>query len=256
MRWLSAITDTTGGNDLIQQTKEGCECASVSCDLNRQAPKTIFGSHIRRLLRTRGGTVYWTCKRACDFFISLVMLIVLSPIFLLISVIVVLTSDGPAIYRHQRIGKNGQPINVLKFRTMVKNADEQICCFDAAQRREWEDNFKLENDPRITPVGRFLRKSSLDELPQFVNIIKGEMSLVGPRPVVTAELGKYGENKVKFLSVTPGLTGYWQAYARSDCDYGRRMQMELEYVDHANFLWDIQILMVTCKTVLQGKGAQ
>lgn len=241
---------------MVQQTNDDFESASVSRDLNRQDSRTFVGSRIRRRLYTRGGASYWRCKRACDFIASFVMLIVLSPIFLLISAIVVLTSDGPAIYRHRRIGKNGQPINVLKFRTMVKNADKQICCFDAVQRQEWEDNFKLENDPRITPVGRFLRKSSLDELPQIVNILRGEMSLVGPRPVVAAELERYGKNKARFLSVTPGLTGYWQAYARSNCDYERRMQMELEYVDHANFLWDLQILMVTCRTVLQGKGAR
>lgn len=240
----------------MQQTKEDCECASAACEAHRQVPQTAFGRRIRRLLRTRGGAAYWIGKRACDFFFSLIMLILLSPIFLLISVSVVLTSEGSAIYRHQRIGKNGRPINVLKFRTMVSNADEQICCFSAAQMKEWENNFKLENDPRITAVGRFLRRSSLDELPQLVNIIRGEMSLVGPRPVIAVELEKYGENKPKFLSVTPGLTGYWQAYARSDCDYDRRMQMELEYVDHANFLWDIQILMATCKTVLRGKGAR
>lgn len=240
----------------MQRTKEGCERTLVSCDSNRQDSKTAYGGQIRRLLRARGGTAYGICKRVCDFFFSVIMLIILSPIFLLISVLVKLTSDGPAIYRHQRIGKNGRHVNVLKFRTMVNNADEQISCFNAAQRIEWENNFKLENDPRITPIGRFLRRSSLDELPQLVNIIRGEMSLVGPRPVIAKELEKYGENKMKFLSVTPGLTGYWQAYARSDCDYGRRMQMELEYVDHANFLWDLQILMVTCKTVLRGKGAR
>lgn len=245
-----------GENALIQQTNDDCESASASCDLNRLDSQASDGNHIRKLLYIRGGTAYWKLKRICDFLVSFAMLIVLSPLFLLISAIVVLTSDGPAIYCHQRIGKNGKPINVLKFRTMVKNADEQICCFDAAQLREWEDKFKLEDDPRITAVGRFLRRSSLDELPQLVNILRGEMSLVGPRPVVAAELEKYGKNKARFLSVTPGLTGYWQAYARSSCDYNQRMQMELKYIDHANFLWDIQILLATCKTVLQGKGAQ
>lgn len=240
----------------MQRTKEDCECASAACEANRRVPQTAFGRRIRRLLRTRGGAAYWIGKRAGDFFFSLILLIVLSPIFLLVSVSVALTSEGPVIYRHRRIGKNGRPVDVLKFRTMVNNADEQVCCFSAAQRMEWENNFKLEKDPRITPVGRLLRRSSLDELPQLVNILKGEMSLVGPRPVIAAELEKYGQNKQRFLSVTPGLTGYWQAYARSDCDYDRRMQMELEYVDHANFLWDIQILMATCKTVLQGKGAR
>lgn len=147
-------------------------------------------------------------------------------------------------------------IDVLKFRTMVKDADQHIVNFDLEQKQEWSEKFKLEHDPRVTPLGKFLRKSSLDELPQLINIIRGEMSLIGPRPVVAEELEKYGANKEKLLSVRPGLTGYWQAYARSDCNYKRRMQMELEYVDHANLLWDIQILFATCKAVLRGSGAQ
>ena len=241
---------------MVQQTKECSGHAQASCDSVHPVSQAEHGARFRGRLRKRGGAAYWKCKRICDFIISFAMLIILSPVFLLLSALIVLTSEGPAIYRHARIGRDGRVINVLKFRTMVKDADRYIAFFTPEQKREWEDKFKLDDDPRITPVGRFLRKSSLDELPQLVNILRGEMSLVGPRPVVAAELEKYGANKDRFLSVTPGLTGYWQAYARSDCDYNRRMRMELEYVDHANFLWDIQILLMTCRTVLQGKGAQ
>lgn len=241
---------------MVQQTKECSGHAQASCDSVHPVSQVEHGVRFRGRLRKRGGAAYWKCKRIFDFTFSLVMLIVLSPMFLLISALILLTSDGPAIYRHARIGKGGKVISVLKFRTMVKEADECIAFFTPEQKREWEDKFKLDDDPRITPVGRFLRNSSLDELPQLVNIVRGEMSLVGPRPVVEAELEKYGANKDRLLLVTPGLTGYWQAYARSDCDYNRRMRMELEYVDHANLLWDIQILLVTCKAVLQGKGAR
>lgn len=187
---------------------------------------------------------------------SLVMLVILLPAFLLISLLIVSTSDGKAIYRHRRIGKNGKAIDVLKFRTMVKDADQCIAFFDVAQKQEWTERFKLEHDPRITTIGKFLRRSSLDELPQLLNIVRGEMSLVGPRPVIAEELERYGNQKERLLSIKPGLTGYWQAYARSSCDYERRMEMELEYAEHANLLWDIQILFATCKAVLRGSGAQ
>ncbi len=241
---------------MIQHANDRPERIQESCDSDHQTLQTSIGRYVRKRLRMRGGPAYWTCKRICDVFVSLVMLIVLSPLYLVISLLIALTSEGPVIYRHQRIGKAGRVINVLKFRTMVKDAEECIAFFTPEQKREWEDKFKLEDDPRITSIGRLLRKSSLDELPQLVNVLRGEMSLVGPRPVVAAELEKYGANKDRFLSVTPGLTGYWQAYARSGCDYCRRMRMELEYVDHANLLWDMQILLATCKTVLQGKGAR
>ena len=126
----------------------------------------------------------------------------------------------------------------------------------AGEKAEWEANFKLEKDPRVTKVGNFLRKSSLDELPQLLNVLKGELSLGGPRPVVAEELEKYGDQKEKFLSVLPGLTGYWQAYARSSCTYEKRMEMELYYVDHASFWWDIKILFATVGAVLKKNGAK
>lgn len=200
--------------------------------------------------------VYLISKRVIDVLIAApVLLIMLIPMGI-ITLLIKLESPGPAIYVHKRIGKNGAPLGLYKFRSMFTNADEMIKSFSPEQKAEWEENFKLANDPRITRIGKFLRKSSLDELPQLINILKGELSIVGPRPVVMEELQRYGENKEKFLSVTPGLTGYWQAYARSTCSYEKRMEMELYYVEHASFWWDIKIMFATVGTVLRGKGAQ
>lgn len=199
---------------------------------------------------------YLFAKRALDIICSLGGMIVLSPLFLGIAIAIKVDSKGPVFFKHNRIGKNGKPLGLYKFRSMYENAEDMIRDFTPEQRKEWEDNFKLDHDPRITKVGNFLRKSSLDELPQLLNILKGELSIVGPRPVIEDELEKYGENKEKFLSVTPGLTGYWQAYARSDVDYDERMQMELYYIDHANFWWDIKIFFATFGAVVKGKGAK
>lgn len=199
---------------------------------------------------------YLVAKRALDMIAAGVGLLVMFLPMLLIVVLIKLESPGPAFYVHNRIGRNGKPLPLLKFRSMHMNADKMIESFSPEQKAEWEANFKLEKDPRITKVGNFLRKSSLDELPQLVNILKGELSLVGPRPVVEKELEKYGENKDKFLSVPPGLTGYWQAYARSNCTYEQRVEMELYYVDHASFWWDIKIIFATFGAVLRGDGAK
>ncbi len=199
---------------------------------------------------------YRFMKRIVDLVVSAMGILVCCIPMAIIMLIIKLESPGPAVFVHKRIGKNGKPLPLLKFRTMHMNAEEMIQHFTPEQKAEWEENFKLENDPRITRVGKFLRKSSLDELPQLLNILKGELSIVGPRPIVTDELEKYGENKAKFLSVTPGLTGYWQAYARSTCTYEKRMEMELYYVDHASFWWDIKIIFATFGAVLRCEGAK
>ncbi len=200
--------------------------------------------------------VYLVIKRILDVICALCGLILLSPLFLGIAIAIKIDSKGPVFFKHNRIGKNGKPLGLYKFRSMYENAEDMIRNFTPEQKREWKENYKLDHDPRITKVGDFLRKSSLDELPQLLNIIKGELSIVGPRPVIQEELEKYGKNKEKFLSVTPGLTGYWQAYARSDVDYDKRMQMELYYVDNASFWWDIKIIFATFGAVLKGKGAK
>lgn len=199
---------------------------------------------------------YYLIKRVFDIVFSVVALIVSIIPMLIISLLVVQESSGAPFYVHNRIGRNGKPLRVLKFRTMYANADQMVESFTPEQKAEWEENFKLNDDPRITKVGKFLRRSSLDELPQLWNIIKGEMSVVGPRPVVAEELERYGDSKDKFLSAPPGLTGYWQAYARSTCSYEQRIQMELRYVENANFWWDIKIILKTVEAVLHTRGAK
>ena len=206
--------------------------------------------------RKKKRTAYRAAKRILDILVALLGMVVALVPMLLIALIIRIESPGAPIYVHKRIGKDGKTLPLLKFRSMYKNADEMIQHFTPEQKAEWEANFKLEHDPRITRIGKFLRKSSLDELPQLVNILKGELSIVGPRPVVTEELERYGENKGKFLSVKPGLTGYWQAYARSDCSYEQRMEMELHYAENANFWWDVKIMFATFGAVLRGKGAK
>lgn len=199
---------------------------------------------------------YRIIKRSFDIVMSSIAILLLSPFMLLLCALIRLDSPGPALFVHHRIGKNGKPLPLLKFRSMHLNAEEMIKDFTPEQRYEWEHNFKLDHDPRITRIGHILRKTSLDELPQLFNILKGDLSIVGPRPVITDELEKYGEYKDKFLCMTPGLTGYWQAYARSDCSYEQRMSMELYYIENANLFWDIKIIFATVGSVLRGRGAK
>lgn len=199
--------------------------------------------------------LYLLIKRGFDFLVSFFSIIILSPVFLIIGILVKCSSPGPVFYKQHRIGMHGKDIYLYKFRSMVKNADALIRSFTPEQKKEYFENYKLEHDPRITPIGSFLRKASLDELPQLVNILKGEMSFIGPRPVVKDELEKYGENKEKFLSVKPGLTGYWATHGRSDISYEERMKLELYYVDHASLWMDIRIFFLTFAAVFTHKGA-
>lgn len=198
---------------------------------------------------------YKYTKRILDIVLSSIGFIVLLPIFGMIALCVKLDSRGPVFFKHKRIGKNGKEIYIYKFRTMVKNAEDMIKDFTPEQAKEFRKNYKLKDDPRITKVGKVLRKTSLDELPQLLNIIKGELSIIGPRPVIKEELEKYGDNKKKFLSVTPGLTGYWAANGRSCTSYEERMDLELYYVDNMSFKLDIKILIKTALTVLIRQGA-
>lgn len=208
----------------------------------------------RKASSTRLG--YRIAKRAMDILLAGVGTVIAAPFILLIILAIKIDSKGPAFYVHKRIGKNGKPLRLYKFRSMYTNADQLFQQFTPEQKAEWQENFKLREDPRITRVGNFLRRSSLDELPQLLNILQGNLSVVGPRPVVAEELEKYGPNKEKFLSVTPGLTGYWQAFTRSDGTYEDRMAMELYYVDHANLWWDIKIILATVVSVVKGRGAR
>ena len=200
--------------------------------------------------------VYIKIKRVIDVILASVALILLSPLFAIIAIAIKIDSKGPVFFAHKRIGKNGKIIKLYKFRSMVINAEELIKSFTPEQMREYKENYKLTNDPRITKVGKFLRKTSLDELPQLINIINGDLSIIGPRPVVTDELEKYGVNKDKFLSVTPGLTGYWAANGRSNTTYEQRMEMELYYIDNLSLKMDIKVFFKTILSVLKKEGAR
>lgn len=209
-------------------------------------------SYRKRLERPE---TYKFVKRFFDIVLASIVMIVLSPIFLIISLAIKLESKGPIFFKHTRIGKDGKIIKIYKFRSMVNNAEDMIKEFTPEQMKEYRENYKLTNDPRITKVGKFLRKTSLDELPQLINIIKGDLSIIGPRPVVSDELKKYGTNTRKFLSVTPGLTGYWAANGRSCTSYEQRMQMELFYIDNLSLKMDIKVFFKTIEAVIKREGA-
>lgn len=200
--------------------------------------------------------VYIKIKRVIDVILASVALILLSPLFAIIAIAIKIDSKGPVFFAHKRIGKNGNIIKLYKFRSMVINAEELIKSFTPEQMKEYKENYKLTNDPRITKVGKFLRKTSLDELPQLINIINGDLSIIGPRPVVADELEKYGVNKDKFLSVTPGLTGYWAANGRSNTTYEQRMKMELYYIDNLSLKMDIKVFFKTILSVVKKEGAR
>lgn len=199
--------------------------------------------------------VYIKIKRVIDVIFASIALILLSPVFAIIAIAIKIDSKGPVFFAHKRIGKNGNIIKLYKFRSMVINAEELIKSFTPEQMREYKENYKLTNNPRITKVGKFLRKTSLDELPQLINIINGDLSIIGPRPLVADELEKYGVNKDKFLSVTPGLTGYWAANGRSNTTYEQRMEMELYYIDNLSLKMDIKVFFKTILSVLKKEGA-
>ncbi len=198
---------------------------------------------------------YKIVKRTSDVALSSIALVGLLPIFAVIALAIKLESRGPVFFKHTRIGKDGKIIKIYKFRSMVENAEDLIKKFTPEQMKEYQENYKLSDDPRVTKVGKVLRKTSLDELPQLINIVKGDLSIIGPRPVVAEELKKYGTNIKKFLSVTPGLTGYWAANGRSCTSYEQRMQMELFYIDNLSFKLDVKVFFKTIGAVLNRRGA-
>lgn len=195
-------------------------------------------------------------KRFFDISLSLLAIILLSPVFLIIAIIIKVNDPkGNVFFVHKRVGKGGKTINIYKFRSMVHNAEELINQFTPEQKEEYYKKFKLEDDPRVTKVGKFLRKTSLDELPQLLNILFGDISFIGPRPVLERETELYGENRNILLSVKPGLTGYWAVNGRNCTDYRERMQLELYYVKNRCISLDIKIFMKTFAVVLKGEGA-
>ena len=199
--------------------------------------------------------VYLAIKRLIDIIGSLIGIILLSPIYIIIVILIKFDSPGKVVFGHTRKGKGGKDIKVYKFRTMYSNANEIFESFTPEQKEEYYKNFKLDNDPRVTKLGGFLRKTSLDELPQLFNILKGDMTIIGPRPIVEKEISKYGNKAEKLFSVVPGLAGYWQANGRSDTTYEERVEMDMYYIDNMSFWLDAKILFQTAISVLKCEGA-
>lgn len=202
-------------------------------------------------------STYSAVKRLVDITGALAIGLVFSPLILVIAVRLGL-EDGPVLFRHRRIGQGGKVFDCLKFRTMVPHAEQilrELLERDPSARAEWLRDHKLRHDPRVTRLGRFLRRTSLDELPQLWNVIRGEMSLVGPRPIVREEMLRYGRYLQAYLAAKPGVTGLWQVTGRNDTDYHRRVVMDTYYVRRQTMLMDVGILFKTVKVVLWGHGA-
>lgn len=205
-------------------------------------------------------------KRITDVLLSLAALIILSPVFLIIAIIQKLTNPGPILYMHKRISRSGRPFNIYKFRSMKieyctggkysgKSDLEVLKTFnDPKLIEEWKRDQKLTKDPRVSKIGRFLRKTSLDELPQLLNILKGDISIVGPRPIVESELDRYGQHSSLFLMIKPGLTGLWQVSGRNDVSYDERVKLDIYYIEHWSLWLDLKILLQTFWMVLHGQN--
>lgn len=201
--------------------------------------------------------IFNVIKRTSDIIISLILLIIFSPVFLTIILLIKMDSKGPVLYTQNRVGQYGKRFKIIKFRTMIRDAEKMLKNDPILYQKYLQNGYKLEphEDPRITKLGYFLRKTSLDELPQLINVLKGDMSIVGPRPIVEEELKEYGEKKIQLLSVKPGITGYWAVEGRSEIAYPKRAELELYYVNNQSFRLDIKILLKTLMIVLKQKGA-
>lgn len=215
---------------------------------------------VEKEIKTNKKVLYKITKRAIDIIGAIIGIILLIPTIILVYIArkILKEDQGPLFYKQLRYGKNGKIFKLYKFRSMCINADKKLKEYldnNEDAKNEFEKTHKLQKDPRITKLGNFLRKTSLDELPQMINILKGEMSFVGPRPVISEEVEEYGVNKDKFLSVTPGLTGYWQVNGRSNTTYEERMLMELYYVENCSLWLDIKIFFKTFITVFKKEGA-
>lgn len=241
-------------NEGILQTFEQTEVTE-----NNQSNSDIYGLVVFRKSIKYIKYINSFLKRIMDIVGSIVGIAILIPLTIVVKIINVLNKDfGPLFYSHERIGKNGKHFKMYKFRSMCMNSQEvleKLLAEDEDAKKEWEEHRKLNDDPRITKIGKILRKTSLDEFPQFLNVLKGEMSLVGPRAVIDGEIEKFGEFKDAVLSVKPGVTGYWAAHGRSETSYEERVEMEFYYVVNNSVFMDIGILFKTVISVLKKEGA-
>ncbi len=196
--------------------------------------------------------------RIFDIVVALAVILFTAPLLIAIALGVKLHDGGPALFGHQRIGLGGRTFRCFKFRSMVVDAEAKLAALltsDPQARAEWELDFKLRQDPRITPLGDFLRRSSLDELPQLFNVLLGDMSIVGPRPIVKSEVERYGARIESYHAVRPGITGLWQVSGRNDVSYRRRVAMDAVYARGKCLSWDVKILLLTVPAVFLAKGS-
>lgn len=222
---------------------------TLGADSSSTAPPGIRAGELISLQSRRSRSF----KRAGDIVFSLAVLTLGAPVFIALGILVKLTSRGPVFYVQKRVGRDYRPFGCIKFRTMRRDADKilgAILLSSPDLQEEFRNDFKLRNDPRITRLGRFLRRSSLDELPQFLNVLRGEMSVVGPRPIVPQELPRYGSHMDEVLAMRPGLTGLWQVSGRNNLSYDERVQIDLRYTRHRSFLLDLTIILRTVAVVL------
>jgi exopolysaccharide production protein ExoY len=205
-----------------------------------------------------GGPIGMTPKRSMDVFLAISGILLLAPLLIICYFATVLTSPGPALFRHRRVGFNGKYFDCLKFRTMVTDAPERLRRLlesDALAAAEWAASRKLKNDPRVTAIGAILRKSSLDELPQLFNVLRGDMSIVGPRPVTDEELERYSTSVGAYLACRPGITGLWQVSGRSSTTYDKRVVCDTFYAHNWSIALDAKILIVTLPSLLASDSA-
>jgi Undecaprenyl-phosphate galactose phosphotransferase WbaP len=286
-RGIPIINDTSLGPEIVRRFNIKMAVVAMPSLSHRELKKLITGSvsafrytirvpdiysinDIWTSVRDFGGilgfatanrlNMFWNLwiKRLMDVFIVLAGSLVLSPVLLLTAIAIKLSSPGPVLYSQRRIGQNGKHFNAYKFRSMVADADKklkELLDTDKNARKEWDQNQKLKNDPRITGIGRFIRKTSIDEFPQFINVLKGEMSLIGPRPIVDNEIEKYGSDFQRIFSIKPGLTGLWQVSGRSDTNYTDRVSYDTYYLQSWSVWLDIWIIFKTFGVILWGRGA-
>lgn len=250
--------ETSALLDAAERMGSNCHVALALPDPSLQGARLdLFGGFPTVSYFGRGSRFYLVfLKRLIDIVVSLLVIVVAFIPGVILAIVIALQSKGAPFYSQERLGLGGKHFKLLKFRSMVADANDVEKYFTPEQLREWQTERKLDNDPRVTGIGRFLRKTSLDEFPQFINVFKGDMSIVGPRPIVDEEISHYGDRASEFLSCKPGITGWWQVEARNDADYasGRRQALELYYVRHASATLDWNIFKRTFGAVFHGTG--
>lgn len=242
---MQSSNKTPGSNSSAAALKERAEI---------ERHRSAIAAKKRAVRIARGKKTYDNIKRTVDIVGSAVGMLVLLPLFLLISVMIMAERSGKRVFfKQRRLGMGGKPIYIYKFRTMIDNAEDVTRWLNEKQLKQYYSEYKVEDDPRVTKVGKFLRRTGLDELPQLLNIFKGELSIVGPRPIQESETVLYGKDKDLLLSIRPGLTGYWQAYCSGDTTYTnrKRQRMEIHYVLHRNLLWDLKICLATFGAIVR-----